>query len=75
MDRATKRSGCGRRAVDVTHAGLGYLGVDTAIDPRGVMRQVLRATARLRRRGQAVLGAGAYGEQGFDADALMVEEV
>jgi uncharacterized protein (DUF58 family) len=65
---------CDRLRVLATHAGLGYLGVDTAIDPRGVMRQVLRATARLRRRGQAVLGAGAYGEQGFDADALMVEE-
>lgn len=65
---------CERLRTLATHGGLGYLGVDTGIDPRGVMRQILRATARLRRRGQAVVATGAYGEAGFDTDALLIEE-
>jgi uncharacterized protein (DUF58 family) len=65
---------CERLRTLATHSGLGYLPVDTSIEARGLTRQVLRATARLRRRGHAEVGAGAYGEEGFDADVLLVEE-
>ena len=62
---------CEKLRVLATHNGLGYLQIDTSFDPRGVMRQLLRATARLRRRGQATSFAGAYGDGGFDAEAFL----
>ena len=65
---------CDRLRTLTTHGGLGYLQVDTSIDPRGVMRQVLRATARLRKRADPVLDAGAYGDGGVDTDVLLADE-
>ena len=65
---------CERLRTLTTHGGLGYLQVDTSIDPRGVMRQVLRATARLRKRADPVLDAGAYGDGGVDTDVLLADE-
>ena len=65
------RAHCDRLRVLATHGGLGYQLVDTGIDPRGVIREILRATARLRRHGGLPLASGAYGEAGFDAGALL----
>ncbi len=68
------RAHCEKLRTVATHGGLGYLSVDTSIEPRGVIRQILRATARLRRRGQVPVEAGAYGEAAFDPDILMLDE-
>ncbi len=65
---------CEELRIHAAHAGIGYLAVDTSIDARGVMRQILRATARLKRRGQAPAAVGAYGEIGFDSEALLAHE-
>lgn len=56
------------------HGGLGYLLVDTGIEPRGVVRQILRATAQLRRRGQAPVEVGAYGDAAFDPEVVLASE-
>lgn len=68
------QSHCEKLRVLATHSGLGYLQIDTSIDCRGVMRQLLRATARLRRRGQTLVESGAYGEEAFDAEVLLNAE-
>lgn len=56
-----------------THAGIGYLLVETSVEPRGLIRQVLRATARLKRHGSAPIDMGAYGEAAVDAESVLAE--
>lgn len=56
-----------------THAGIGYLLVNTSVEPRGLIRQVLRATARLKRHGSAPIDVGAYGEATPDAESVLAD--
>lgn len=65
------RGHCDALRTATTHAGVGYLLVDTSVDPRGLIRQVLRSTARLKRPGQASLATGAYAEAGLDAASIL----
>ncbi len=65
------RSHCDNLRQAATHSGVGYLLVDTAVDPRGMIRQILRATARLKRHGQASLGASAYSDASSESDAVL----
>jgi uncharacterized protein (DUF58 family) len=57
-----------------THNGIGYLLVDTAVDPRGLIRQILRSTVRVQRRGVAVGSGAADGEAVFDAERVLAED-
>lgn len=65
---------CEHLRTALTHQGVGYLLLDASVDPRGLIRQVLAATTRLRHRGEALPEAGAYGESPFDADMLLAAE-
>jgi hypothetical protein len=66
---------CDQLRLACGHRGLGYLQVDTSVDPRSVIRRVLRATARLvqRRRAGAVVGP-TFGDPTRAADALFFAE-
>lgn len=57
-----------------THNGVGYLLVNTAVDPRGLIRQILRSTARLKRSGSAGTDTGAYAESTYDVQSVLAEE-
>ncbi len=67
------RAHCDSLSRLATHAGIGYLLVDTSVEPRGLIRQVLRATARLKRHGSAPIDMGAYGEAAVDAESVLAE--
>ncbi len=67
---------CKKLQTLATHGGLGYLDVDTSIDPRGAIRRILSSTAKLRRHGYALVEvAGEYGEPGLDTATLLEEEL
>lgn len=65
---------CEQLRLALTHQGVGYLLLDASVEPRGLIRQVLVATTRLRHRGEALQESGAYGESTFDADMLLAAE-
>jgi uncharacterized protein (DUF58 family) len=65
---------CAALRTAATHQGVGYLLMDAALEPRGLIRQVLAATTRLRHRGEAAPESGAYGDAAFDADVLLAAE-
>lgn len=65
---------CEHLRTALTHQGVGYMLLDASVDPRGLIRQVLAATTRLRHRGESLPETGAYGESTFDADMLLAAE-
>ncbi len=67
------RAHCASLSRLATHSGVGYLLVETSVDPRGLIRQVLRATARLKRHGSAPIDMGAYGEAAVDTESLLAD--
>ncbi len=57
------------------HGGVGHVLVDTSVDPRGLIRRVLKATARLRRGGHtSELGSG-DGESVFDPQTALQGDI
>ena len=66
------RAHCDHVVQAAAHAGVGHVLIDTSFDPRGVIRQVLRATSNLRVRGAMVGAEPADGESVFDAKSALV---
>lgn len=65
------RGHCDAVAKAAAHGGVGHLLIDTSFDPRGLIRQILRATAGLRVRGGGAAGHS-DGEATFDTESLLV---
>ncbi len=66
------RQHCEAVAAAAAHGGVGHVLVDTSFDPRGLIRQVLRATTHLRVRGGTGAQGGGDGEKTFDSQSVLV---